>query len=762
MVGRGLKLLGITVLGLGCGPTPEAQPPKETTSTAVTTTTSTTSTPVATPKGPFENPGGMWLPEQLALQADTFKGVGFSIDPAVLTKPTEFPLGAVVSLGGCSASFVSPDGLVITNHHCVIGALQVNSKEGKNLLKDGYLAKTRADELSAGPAARVLVTQSMKDVTMRVREGLLAMKDDLARYQAIEDRQKLLVEECEKGREGIRCSVASFFGGAEFRLIEQLEIRDVRLVYAPPEGVGNYGGEIDNWRWPRHSGDFAFYRAYVGKEGKPADLGDKNVPYRPTHVLKLAKEALSPGDPVMVAGYPARTSRLTTAAETREGVVSDLPYTVDFCDAYLAELEAVKKADPKVAIKAEPFVRGLANTLTNVKGQIEGLTKGGLADKKASDEAELKKWIDADPGRAAKYGKGVDDVARLFLDSRKTLEADRTMRELGRLSRAYSAAYTIVRNAEERAKPNEARDPDYQDRNQKRLEQSFKQMTLQYSPVIDAAMVRLAAERELKHPEAKRAGLADAILGKKKPGANPSADLKAALKGVYDKTKVGDEATRIKLLTKATVAELEKSDDPMIKLALALRPRTKEMEDRDKKLTGAMAMARPLFVGAMKEKAGGKLAPDANSTLRITYGTVRGYAPKPGAPVYAPFTPLAEVVKKHTGKDPFEAPKGLLDAVAAKKLGGYVDAKLGDVPVNFLADLDIAGGNSGSATLNARGELVGLAFDGNYESMASNWIFMPDVTRSIHVDLRYVLWVMDAVSGADALLREMGVEPTIE
>jgi hypothetical protein len=691
MVGRGLKLLGITVLGLGCGPTPEAQPPKETTSTAVTTTTSTTSTPVATPKGPFENPGGMWLPEQLALQADTFKGVGFSIDPAVLTKPTEFPLGAVVSLGGCSASFVSPDGLVITNHHCVIGALQVNSKEGKNLLKDGYLAKTRADELSAGPAARVLVTQSMKDVTMRVREGLLAMKDDLARYQAIEDRQKLLVEECEKGREGIRCSVASFFGGAEFRLIEQLEIRDVRLVYAPPEGVGNYGGEIDNWRWPRHSGDFAFYRAYVGKEGKPADLGDKNVPYRPTHVLKLAKEALSPGDPVMVAGYPARTSRLTTAAETREGVVSDLPYTVDFCDAYLAELEAVKKADPKVAIKAEPFVRGLANTLTNVKGQIEGLTKGGLADKKASDEAELKKWIDADPGRAAKYGKGVDDVARLFLDSRKTLEADRTMRELGRLSRAYSAAYTIVRNAEERAKPNEARDPDYQDRNQKRLEQSFKQMTLQYSPVIDAAMVRLAAERELKHPEAKRAGLADAILGKKKPGANPSADLKAALKGVYDKTKVGDEATRIKLLTKATVAELEKSDDPMIKLALALRPRTKEMEDRDKKLTGAMAMARPLFVGAMKEKAGGKLAPDANSTLRITYGTVRGYAPKPGAPVYAPFTPLAEVVKKHTGKDPFEAPKGLLDAVAAKKLGGYVDAKLGDVPVNFLADLDIAG-----------------------------------------------------------------------
>ncbi|NUP09819.1 MAG: S46 family peptidase [Polyangiaceae bacterium] len=759
MKGRALFVAGVAALGYACSPAPQTNLPEETASPSGKPGpdgTATAHTPAA--NAPFENPGGMWLPEQLALQADTFKKVGFSIDPMMLTKPTEFPLGAVVSLGGCSASFVSPDGLIITNHHCVIGALQVNSKEGKaNLLKDGYLAKTRNDELSAGPAARVYVTQSMKDVTTTMRDGLATMKDDMARYQAIEDRTKKLVADCEKGRDGLRCSVASFFGGGEFRLIEQLEIRDVRLVYAPPEGVGNFGGEIDNWRWPRHSGDFSFYRAYVGKDGKPADNSDKNVPYRPTHVLKLAKDPLGPGDAVMVAGYPARTSRLTTAVETREAVNSDLPYTVDYCEAYLAELEAVKKADPKVAIKAEPFVRGLANTLTNVKGQIEGLSKGGLAEKKAAEEAELKKWIEAVPARKAKFKDSVDEAGRLVMESRKAIDADRTMREIGRLSRAYWAAYTIVRNAEERAKDDALRDPDYQERNQKRLEQSFKQMTLQYSPAIDAAMLRLATERELKHPVEKRAGLGDAILGKRKP-----TELSAAIKGIYDKTKVGDEAARLKLLTKATVAELEKSTDPMIKLALALRPKSKDMEERDKKLTGALLLVRPLFVGAMQERLAGKLAPDANGTLRITYGTVRGYAPKPGAPVFTPFTVLSEVVKKNTGKDPFEAPQALLDAVSAKKFGPYVDPKLGEVPVNFLADLDISGGNSGSATLNARGELVGLAFDGNYESMASNWIFMPEVTRSIHVDLRYALWVMDAVSNADNLLREMGIEPAVQ
>ncbi|NUO53889.1 MAG: S46 family peptidase [Polyangiaceae bacterium] len=714
----------------------------------------------------WENPGGMWMPSQLAAQADTLKKVGFTIDPAALTKPTEFPLGAIVFLGGCSASFVSPDGLIVTNHHCVTGALQFNSKPDQNLLVDGYLSKSRAEEKSAGPAARVFVTQSFKDVTKEMRDGLDGVKDDLARYQSIEDRQKKLVAECEKGREGVRCSVASFFGAGQFTLIEQLEIRDVRLVYAPPEGIGNFGGETDNWRWPRHGGDFAFYRAYVSKDGKPADFAEGNVPYRPPHVLRLAKKPLSPNDAVLVAGYPGRTNRLTTAAEVKEAVEYDQPYTIDFAQTYLAELEKIAKTDKDLAIKAETFIRGLANWLTNTKGQLEGLTKDGLLAKKVEAEAELEKWIAAAPERKAKYDGTVSKVSKVFLDSRKTREADNAVRELLRMVRLFGAAHTIVRNAEEKAKPDAQRDPEFQERNQKRIEQGIIQLSKSYSPVLDKAMLKLVVARELKLPADKRAGIAEALLGKPKDAkaAQPyaQADIDKAIDDLFANATLGDEATRVKLLTKGTTAELKSSKDPMIKLALALRPKTKAYEERGKRLSGAMALVRPAFVEAMREKAGGVLAPDANATLRVTYGTVRGYSPKPGAPVYYPFTTLSEMVKKHTGQGEFDAPKALLDAAAKKKLGPYVDPQLGDVPVDFLSDLDITGGNSGSATLNARGELVGLAFDGNYESMASDWVFMPNITRSIHVDLRFMLWVMDAVSGADNLLKEMGVEPAIQ
>jgi len=761
-VGRAVAALSLFALA-SCAPAAPNQTSPSASEGPLTTSSGSVATPAGSSPAPFENPGGMWLPEQLGRQAETFKSVGFSIDPGQLTKPTEFPLGAVVSLGGCSASFVSPDGLVITNHHCVGGALQINSTESRNLKKTGFLAKTRAEELTAGPAAKILVTQAMKDVTAYMRADLPSMSDDLSRYKAVEDRTKKLVAECERGRETIKCAVVPFFGGAEYRLIEQLELRDVRLVYAPPEMIGAYGGEIDNWRWPRHDGDFAFLRAYVGKDGKPADFAEGNVPYRPAHVLKLAKEPLAAGAPVMVAGYPARTNRLTTAYETKLAVESDLPYTIELDETYLAELDRVTKADPSTAIKAEPFVRGLNNSLTNTKGQLEGLKQGGLLDKKVKQEAELAAWIGQSPERKSKLGDAVSTIDRIVTASRESIGSDRIARELSRFVRSYGAAYAIVRNAEERAKPDAERDPDYQDRTQRRLEYTSKQLTLQLSTVLDKALLRLVAERELALPEDKRIGLVEALVPRKKGDKHPPkrADLEAAIDKVFKGTKLTDEKTRLDLLKSAKLAELESSNDPLIKLAVQLRAKMKEADDRDRRLTGAMLLARPPFANALRERAGGLLAPDANGSLRITYGTVRGYAPKPGAPMYKPFTVLSEVVKKHTGVDPFDAPKGLLDAVAAKKFGPYVDASLGEVPVDFLADLDISGGNSGSATLNARGELVGLAFDGNYESQAQSWIFIPELTRSIHVDLRYILWVMDAVDGADELLREMGVEPAI-
>jgi len=749
-----------------CGPSEGAHAPTDHSSGAMSGSAApiaaTPPADLSVPPTVWTNPGGMWMPEQIATQGDILKKLGFSLDAAAFATPTAFPLGAIVSLGGCTASFVSPDGLIITNHHCVVGALQVNSSEKDDLIKNGFLAKSRAEEKSNGPASRVFVTTSFTDVTTKVRDGIDKMKDDSARYKAIEDRQKSLVADCEKGKDGVKCSVATYFGGAQYSLVEQLEIRDVRLVYAPPEGIGNYGKETDNWRWPRHAGDFGFFRAYVGKDGKPADFAADNVPFKPAHFLKIASEPLKPGDPVMVTGYPAHTDRLTTAAETRDAVAWDFPHVVDFTEAYLEALNKVKAGNPERAIKAEPLIRGLANWQTNIKGQLDGLVKDGLAEKKEEAETDLKKWIDGDPARKKQYGGALEGMDKLQAEHDKTRESDTSLRETLRMVKLLSAAHTIVRNAEERAKKDGDRDPSYQDRNQKRLEANLTQLSKQYDAGIDAAMLTLAIGRDRKLTNG--VGLdkiVDTAVGGKLPKPDQTRTLREGVdEEIYKKTTLGDEATRLKLLKTATMADLQRSTDPMIKLALGLRPKTKAMEDRDKAFSGGMANLRPTFVAALKDKRGGVLAPDANSTLRITYGTVRGYSPRPNANVYYPFTALSGVIAKNQGKDDFEAPKALLDAFAAKKFGNYVDKKLQEVPVDFLSDLDITGGNSGSPTLNAKGDLVGLAFDGNYEAMASNWLFIPDVTRSIHVDIRYVLWVADAVTHADNILAELGVTPS--
>jgi hypothetical protein len=276
----------------------------------------------------YSNPGGMWMPSQMMLpqHQEIFRKMGVSMPAAQLSDPLSDPLAAIVSLGGCSASFVSPDGLVVTCHHCVQGALQQNSNEKQDLVENGFLAKDYASELSAGPASRVMVVQSFRDVTREMRDGLDKIKDPVQRKKESEKRQKALIAECEKDKPGIRCSVSSFFGGIQYQLIECLEIRDVRLVYAPHRSVGNYGGEIDNWAWPRHTGDFAFYRAYVGPDGKPADFSLSNLPYKPAHYLKISATGVKKGDFVMVVGYPGRTERTATAAEIRHDVEWFYPY----------------------------------------------------------------------------------------------------------------------------------------------------------------------------------------------------------------------------------------------------------------------------------------------------------------------------------------------------------------------------------------------------------------------------------------------------
>src|SRR5437868_2994142 len=272
---------------------------------------------------------GMWMPQQVPQLAAELRKMGIKIDPNRFADLTGDPMGAVISLGGCTASFVSPDGLAVTNHHCGFGALQFNSTPQRDLITNGFLAKTRDEELPAGPGARMFVTTNIEDVTNRVTGGINAKMTDLDREKAIDRAQKQLVEECEKPG-GVRCRVASFFEGSQYLRTTQMEIRDVRLVYAPALGVGDFGGETDNWMWPRHTGDWSFLRAYVGADGKPADYAKSNVPYHPAHYLKVSTDGINPGDLVIVAGYPGRTFRYRTAAEVQNMQDYVYPTTIKY------------------------------------------------------------------------------------------------------------------------------------------------------------------------------------------------------------------------------------------------------------------------------------------------------------------------------------------------------------------------------------------------------------------------------------------------
>ncbi len=702
----------------------------------------------------FQNPGGMWMPRQMTLpvHARNLTSMGVAIDAAALADPMGAPLGAVVSLGGCTGSFVSADGLIITNHHCVQPALQVNATPEHNYVETGYLAKTRADELPAGPAQRVYVTRATRDVTDEVMKGIADIADPGKRTQEIERREKALVAACEKGRPGIRCEVESFYRGAELQLVEQLEIKDVRLVHAPRRSIGNYGGEIDNWAWPRHTGDYAFLRAYVARDGSSAEPSPGNVPYQPAHWLKIASAPLTESDFVLVAGYPGSTERVTTYSEVKFDVDFTFPYRIEQIQEAYDALDGLQKQGGMTAIKAGMFKQFVQNALENQQGTLEGLKRGdALARKQALDE-KVRAWA-ARAGRE-EYAAAIAALEATFVDERKTAKQDNVFSRAVGGSGMLQVAHLLVRMAEERQKKDADRKAGFQDRDLPDLIAQQKQVASTFDPDIDRVFLKLGLMRALAEPEAERPWLAT-LLGAKKGEAVDEALVDRRIAEWYKATTLTDEKVRLELLTKGTSRKLKASKDPLVKAALAMRPLLKELEERNERRAGERLLLAPKYAVAMREALDGALAPDANSTLRVTYGTVKRRGEG------RPFTVVSEIPAKDKGEEPFDAPKALLDAARAKQWGRYADPTLGEVPVDFLSDVDTTGGNSGSPTLNDRGELVGLLFDGTIESVSSDVVFDPVITRSIHADIRYVLWTMDLVDGADHLLTEMGVTPSL-
>ena len=364
---------------------------------------------------------GMWQPHQLSQLADELRDLGMRIDAGKLADLTKHPMNAVISLGGCTASFVSPEGLVVTNHHCAYRAIQYNSTEEKNLLADGFLARTPEEELFAGPGSRVLVTVSVSDVTGDVLGSLAEGLEGRSRYQAIEDKEKELIAACEED-EGHRCRVAATHGGLEYYLIKQLEIRDVRLVYAPAGSVGKFGGDVDNWMWPRHTGDFSFYRAYVGTDGKPADPDEGNVAFRPKHHLTVSAEGLEDGDFVMVAGYPGRTSRYRLSGEVENMIRWHYPTRKAAFETWLAIINAETSERSDAAIKYAGTVASLNNVLKNYQGMLDGFAKSDILERKAEQEAELQRWLEAGGEMRTQYLSAMTELRDLIARDQATRE----------------------------------------------------------------------------------------------------------------------------------------------------------------------------------------------------------------------------------------------------------------------------------------------------------------------------------------------------
>lgn len=686
---------------------------------------------------------GQWQPHQLPQLKAELKRAGIEIPAEKLADLSKHPMSAIVSLGGCSAAFVSDAGLVVTNHHCAYGAVQRNSTPEHNYITNGFLAKTRAAELPGGPNSLVYVTDKVENVSDRVLKGLTADMSGRARHEAVEKRVKDLIAECETDKM-YRCSVPAFHRGLEYYRIRQMMIRDVRLVYAPSDKIGNFGGDIDNYEWPRHTGDYSFLRAYVGKDGRPADPSPDNVPYKSKDFLVVSAEGLKAGDGILLAGYPGRTSRYKLPAEIRFARDTAFPLKVSELQADLAVMADATNGDAAAAVRYASVVKSINNVLKKTQGLLDGFARKDIAAIKDVQDAEFRAWYAKQPNVSPTLLAELDAA----IASDMALSEEEFAWSVATNSDLLKSARTIYRLSLERQKADAERESGYQQRDLAfikarltRLEQSYVNKVDQAR--FEAGLKRYAQLAAKSHPQ----GL-DALL-----------PLPSAVAALYQQTQLADTAKRLAWLEKDQAA-VAQSDDAFMALAIKLQPVEAALEERRKEIDGNLERVIPQYMQAViawKKSQGKPVYPDANSTLRVTYGTVSPYSPRDGL-TKGPFTTVEGIVEKVTGKAPFEAPQALLDAVKQKRYGQFRDPVLGTVPVNFLTSADTTGGNSGSAVMNKRGELIGLNFDSTYESITKDWYFDTAITRAIHLDIRYMLWVMKEVDHADNLLQEMSIK----
>ncbi len=696
---------------------------------------------------------GMWLLDQIGkLPIDSLKAKGLKLNPDEIYNPKGGGISDAIVQLGASASFVSPEGLIITNHHVAFGAIQRASTPEHNYLKDGFYAKTKEEEIPAiGYNAYVL--KSFETVTPKILGLVNDKMSDLERYKAIEKASKRIIKECEKD-EDTRCRLAGMYGGKEYYLFTYFKIRDIRLVFAPPRSIGDYGGEIDNWMWPRHAGDFSILRAYVTKEGKSAEFSKDNVPYNSKTFLKVSSAGVKDGDFVMLIGFPGTTRRYESSFSVDDMVNHDYPRDIRTRKEIIAILERASAEDSSVALRLSSKLKGLYNYLKKNQGMLDGFEKSGLLQQKIDNEKLLTKFLSERPDLEAKYGQVLPELDSLYQENKKYQDKDFLMGWMSYQCEFLDFAHTIYKWSLEKEKKDSEREMGYQNRDTADTKEGLKDAQVNLVPSADEQLLLYFLKKAVQLPSDQKIQAVEKIF-QGKAGQDKNKVLEGFVSNLYRKTKLGSVEDRLKMYDLSN-KELLKLNDPFIDFAKDLEKDREEMRTRYKTLSGALNRLRPKLIQSYFEWKKERFYPDANGTIRFNYGEVKGYIPR-DAVSYKYITKLTGVMEKNTGEEPFDAPKELQEVYKKKDFGSYLDKSLDDVPADFLSTNDITNGNSGSAVMNGKGELVGLAFDGNYEAMTSDYEFDPKITRAIIVDIRYVLFLLDKVYHANGLLKEMTV-----
>ena len=689
---------------------------------------------------------GMWLLNQLTeLQLEK---QGLKIDVADIYSPGKPGLAQAVVKLGATGEIVSPEGLVLTNHHVAFGAVQRASTKGTDYISTGFLARTRAEEMEApGYSARIL--EKMEDVTQRFRK-FKKIADPVKRGKTQKRLMRSITDKIEKGHPDLEAQVVAMFRGEQFMLYVYRRFDDVRVVYIPPQAIGNYGGDIDNWMWPRHTGDFSFLRIYMAPDGSGRAYHKDNIPYKPATWIRVAKEGLSENDFTFIMGYPGRTYRYRTSHAVQDNFEHVYPRLIQLYKETIELLESFQDDSVVARMKVAGFIKGLNNGMKNYQGNVDGMKRAGFLQKKQAFEAELQDFLKKDPRLWKQYGNVLPAIGGVYQQMAETRETDNVLSMVNRLGGTMaSLAINAYRTAREREKPKAERDPLFSESDVQRRIKRLRYSLMSFYEPADKALLKRLLMKAGQLPEGGRIQALEPILKDGEKG------IEAFVEKAYATTRLKDLDFVQSLFTQS-VKEIEAVNDPLLQLAARMYPETEAMRKRNERLNARLEDLRRQYILALKARSSSPLYPDANSTLRFSWGEVAGYAPR-DAVRYAPFTTLSGVMEKETGKEPFVVPEGLKALYQQKDFGRWIHPDLNDVPVAFTHKVDSTGGNSGSPVFNAKGELAGILFDGNYEALTGDWEFDNDIQRSISVDIRYVLFITEKLAKADHILKEMGL-----